>query len=630
MAISPDHLKLRAYIHQVVNDPQYKEIAAIPLISWPQMGLIALSFLCVFGGIFLFLTHSVSLWILYPFMVFGFYTAFTPLHDATHRALSSNKFLNDLLGTVSAFLLFPFANTAGYRYIHMTHHRYVGDQDLDPDELLVGLPTHHAPWGYAILFIPDLTWIYWLFAKVWKRTPAGLRFNILGMIVGNIAFHLFWFLGPYAYEYLLLFFIPNRLGIAYVAYAFAHIQHGDGEIWEEHPFQASFKIQGNGFYLRSLWGQANHHLHHFLPHIPWYKYKRTLELANGVFNRSPIPLKKAFEKPDKHFLEKVIQGKEDVKEELRVRVSSILTVGPAIKSIVFEALEGGELPEFTAGSHIHLTLPSGKVRAYSLVNPPFDRSRYQIAVKYEPNGRGGSKEIHEQISVGDTLWISPPQNNFLLYEQVQKYVLIAGGIGLTPLLAMAHRLTELEKHFELHICAKTREDIPFSYELENWTFAPHVSIHIDKHGKASLPLPRVLAGPNDDTLIYVCGPLGFNHWVKNGALDLGWPAEQIKQEIFSIDAREQKEPKAFELVLQKSGKSLIVEKDLTIIDSLLLNHIKVAYSCLQGTCGTCIASVIDGEVDHRDAVLSEEERLEGKKICLCVSRSKGNRLIIDI
>ena len=129
-------------------------------------------------------------------MIFGFYTAFTPLHDASHKALSSNSFLNDLLGTIAAFLLTPGNNAAGYRYIHMTHHRYVGNKDLDPDELLVHLPTHYFPYGYLVLLVPDILLGYWLFFKIWKRTPTKMKLNILGILLISTAFNIYWLTSP--------------------------------------------------------------------------------------------------------------------------------------------------------------------------------------------------------------------------------------------------------------------------------------------------------------------------------------------------------------------------------------------------------------------------------------------------
>ncbi|MDF1695349.1 MAG: fatty acid desaturase [Saprospiraceae bacterium] len=632
MSITSNNLEVREIIHQVVNDPDYREVSFVPVFSIHQLALILIAYGGVFGGIWMIAYGGVSLWIVYPIMVFAFYTAFTPLHDSTHRAVSSNNLLNDVLGTISGFLLFPLSNAVGYRYLHLAHHRYVGDKDLDPDEPLVAIPTHYFPWGYISLLFPDFVWAHWLLFKVWKRTPVKTRFNVLSMIVGNTLFHIAWFLSPFWYGYLILFFIPNRLAIAYTALTFAHNPHPEGIKWNDKPFKTTFTLTGSNYFLWSLYGQSHHAMHHFLPHIPWYKYFKVWDLANGAFKKKNIPEKNVFSMPDPHYKEKIMQDSDStVKEKLKVKVVAIENVAKNIKSFVFEAVENEDpLPEFSAGSHIKVQLPSGKIRAYSCVNPTYEKNKYQIAVKLDPNGKGGSKEMHEHISVGQQLEITPPKNNFVLYENVKKYILFAGGIGITPLLSMAHRLTEIEKFFELHVCVKSKEEVPFQYALTNWTFAPNVEIHVDKEGKSTMDINRILAHPDEDTLIYVCGPSGYNSFVKQRAIDLGWKNDHILQEVFSRDNSNLSTPHKFELILNKSKKSIVVKEDETIIDALHLNNIKVPYSCLQGTCGTCITNVIEGEVDHRDAVLNEEEKMEHKKMCLCVSRAKKNKLIVDI
>jgi len=628
MSITSNNLKVREVINQVVNDPEYKSVSHIPLISFHQLALILITYVGVFGGMAMYIYGGVSLWIVYPIMIFGFYTAFTPLHDSTHRAVSSNNLLNDILGTLSSTVLFPLSNALGYRYLHLAHHRYVGDKDLDPDEPMVAIPTKYFPIGYLSLFFPDFIWTYWLLSKGWKRTPTVTRINILFMILGNILFHIIWFLSPLGYEYLIIFFIPNRLALAYTSLTFAHTPHPEGVKWSDAPFQTTFKLRASKYFEWSLYGQKHHAMHHFLPHIPWYKYFKVWDLANGIFRKQNIPEKEVFSRPDIHYKDKLIEQNATT---LMAEVIAIEDVAKNIKTFVFKALEGGvKLPEFTAGAHIDVFLPSGKIRSYSCVNPPFEENKYQIAVQIEKNGKGGSKEMHEQISIGDSIEISYPKNNFVLYENVKKYILISGGIGITPLISMAHRLTEIDKYFELHICTKVEEEIPFRYELKNWTFAPSVEIHVDKNDKSSIDLSKVLANPDEDTLIYVCGPTGFNKWVKQTALSIGWDKVQIKQEAFSMSSTTLSESKEFELVLNKSGKSIVVKKEETIIDALHLNNIKVPYSCLQGTCGTCICKVVEGKVDHRDAVLSEEEKIEHKKICLCVSRAEGDQIIIDI
>jgi ferredoxin-NADP reductase/fatty acid desaturase len=631
MSIVSNNLKVREVINQVVNDPKYKSVSAVPLISIYQIGLLLFIFLLTFGGIYL-ASIGTSLWVLYPFMIFGIYTSFTILHDATHRAVSSNKFFNDFLGTVAGNLQFPFVSTTFYRYFHLAHHRYVGDKDLDPDEAMVAIPTKYFPIGYLSLFVYEYFIFRWLFTKVWHRTPTKLKIIISTSLVLNIVFNVGMLLSPYGYEFLFWFLIPNRIGTALTTYFFAHLPHPEGMQWDSFPFQSAYTIKGNKLVLSALWGQSHHAMHHFLPHVPWYKYHKIWDLANGIFQKQNIPVREIISRPDTHFKETILRKGvvDNGKNTLSAKVASIVNVASDIKSFVLEPLDEKGFPMFTAGSHININLPSGKVRSYSLVNPSYEKNRYQIAVKLEQNGKGGSKEIHDKITKGSVIEISEPKNNFVLYENVQKYILVSGGIGITPLLSMAHKLVELDKHFEFHICARTEAYIPFQYELQNWTFAPNTEIHLDKEGRSSIDLANILAKPERNTLLYVCGPTGFNKWIKESACKHGWKKDQIKEEVFSNITSTSTESKAFEVVLNKKGKSITVDKDITILDALLMNNVKVDYSCLQGTCGTCITNVIEGEIDHRDAVLSEEEKIACDKICLCVSRAKNNKIVLDL
>ena len=631
MSSVTNNLKLREVINQVVNDPHYRSVSTVPLISYVQLGLLFFTLSLIFGGIYLAFI-GVTLWIVYPILIFGFYTSFTTLHDATHRALSSNKYLNDLLGNIAGNIQFPFITTAVYRYIHLSHHRYVGDKDLDPDEAMVGIPTKYFPVGYLAVFIYDFLAFSWLVTKVWDRTPINVRRGFIIALIGNVGFNIIVLTSPYWYEYLIWYLIPNRIGVGVTAYLFAHLPHPEGVHWHDHPFQATYSLTGNQLTKRALWGQSSHSIHHFLPHVPWFKCHKAWDLANGIFRKQNIPKRDVFSFPDPKFKEKIIKSGiiDDGKKTVNAKVVAVLDVAKNTKSFVFEPVDKNTFPPFTPGAHIHVYLPSGKMRSYSLVNPCYEKNRYQIAVKLEENGRGGSKEMHERVIVGTELKLSTPKNNFVLYENVQKYILISGGIGITPMISMAHRLTELEKHFEFHICAKEEANIPFQYELQNWSFAPNVEIHLDKDGKSSIDISKVLAKPDDNSLIYVCGPAGFNKWIKNEGLNCGWKKDQIKEELFSSDPAEFAETSSFEVVLHKSKKTITVDKDATIIDVLLLNNIKVEYTCLQGTCGTCITPVIEGNIDHRDAVLSEEEKMMGNKMCVCVSRANSDQIVLNL
>ena len=631
MSSITNNLKVREVINQVVNDPEYKEVSHVPVFSIPQIGLFLFSCGLVFGGVFL-ASKGYSLWILYPAMCAGFYASFTILHDSTHRAVSSHKGLNDLLGTIAGNILFPFITAGVYRYFHLSHHRYVGDEHLDPDEPMVRIPSKYFPLGLLVIFAYEYFIFKWLFTKVWKKTPLKLRIAAVCSLGLYIIFNIAMFASPYRFEYLLYFFIPNRIGASIVVYLFAYLPHPEGLHWDEHPFHSTYNIKGNSFLLKSLLGQSSHAMHHFLPHVPWFKYHKVHSLANGIFRKQNIPERTVFSAPDTDIKHEVIANHKADKERslITAQITEISETASDIKTFIFEPINGEQFPEFTAGSHLNLTLPSGKVRSYSLVNAPYEKNKYQIAVKRDINGKGGSIEVHDVLHEGMMIQISRPKNNFVLYENVQKFVLISGGIGITPLISMSHRLIELDKHFEFHICGRDEQSIPFSYELENWSFAPNTEIHLDKNGKSSLDIQRILSQPDKDTLIYLCGPAGFNNWIKDNATQLGWAQDQIKEELFTNASLDSLESKPFEVVLQKSNQTINVGKDDTIIDALLMNDIKVDYSCLQGTCGTCITQVVDGDIDHRDAVLRKEEQQSGKQMCICVSRAKGDRVVLDL
>lgn len=631
MSITINNARIREVINQVVNDPDYKKVSEVPLISWHQIVLITLAYIGFLGGIYAYLNWDVSAWIVCPIMGLSAYIAFTPLHDATHRATSSNKLINDVLGSISAFLLFPFLTTPGYRFLHMSHHRYVGDDDLDPDSILVSIPTRYFPFGYLILPIFDIVWLYWAMKSGWFRMPKAVRAHIIFSIVSFIAFYTFFLTGDYWLEFIILYIIPSRIGLAYTGYVFGTIQHPDGVKWDELPFESTNVIKGKetSLMVKTLLGQGFHSMHHFLPHVPWYKYHKVWELGNGIFKKQPIPERAFFDKLDKNARDKFLAEKEKEITSVKVKISEITEVAKNIKSFTFEPIDNNPLPEFTAGSHIEITLPSGKKRCYSLVNPQYETNQYQIAVKQEENGKGGSKEMH-QLTTGEIVEVSVPRNNFVLYEQAKRFKLISGGIGITPMISMAHRLEELDKHFEFHICAKEESEVPFTYQLKHWSFAPMVEMHLDKNGKSSIDLTKVLSQPDEDTLIYICGPAGFMNWVKTTALEIGWSKNNIKQELFAADTSNAAPPKPFEVVLNKTGKTVTVPKNMSIIDAVEMHGVKIDYSCLQGTCGTCVCNVVEGEVDHRDAVLSEDEKLESKQICLCVSRAKNDKITLDL
>jgi vanillate O-demethylase ferredoxin subunit len=235
------------------------------------------------------------------------------------------------------------------------------------------------------------------------------------------------------------------------------------------------------------------------------------------------------------------------------------------------------------------------------------------------------------LNEGDVIRVSKPRNHFVLYESATRFVLIAGGIGITPLLSMATRLQSLRKPFELHVCARDEAAVPFRDELTLPAMASVTSMHLDKpDGRSSLDLDKVLGPASRDTLLYLCGPQGFMNWLRESALTRGWPDANIRIESFSAPALANVGNHAFSLTLAKSRRRIEVPASQTILDALHHAGVEVPYACMQGTCGTCAAHVIEGEVDHRDAYLSESEKVNNARLCLCVSRARGDRLSIDL
>jgi vanillate O-demethylase ferredoxin subunit len=610
-------------LFQVVNDPRYKDVMSVPLFSFPQIALVVLSV----GGFTLstwaYLVGVLPLWAAVIINVASVYLAFSPLHDASHRAVSSNQAMNDWLGILAGQLLLPGVNMTVFRAIHMDHHRYTGEEGRDPDTGLVEVPKFM---GVTYLMFVDLHWVAWYFRHARTRWPKRTEYYVYLMLVLVVGTHVAFLVSPYWKEFLLLYVLPQRLGLGIVAYCFAHIQHPEGLTWKNEPFQSTVIIRGNSLARRLMFGQEDHSIHHLVPHVPWYKYRRVWELANGVLREQDIP--------ERGFLTglKEIVLPEPAGADIReVRISETRAVTDSITLLTLAPADEKPLKSFHAGSHINVHLPSGAIRQYSLVNSPAREDRYQFAVKREANGRGGSIEVHDRLRAGDVIRISKPHNNFVLYENAERFILISGGIGITPLLSMAHRLDEIGKAFELHVCAAQESEVPFADLLTQEPLASKTRIHLDiERGKSSLVLGNILSNPRPSTLIYICGPQGFMKWIAATAKDMGWASENVRMESFSAPTAGATDDRPFTVELAHSRRTINVASDQSVIDALLMNNVSVEYACLQGTCGTCTTKVLAGSVDHRDAFFTDDERAETGQMCLCVSRAKGARLVLDL
>ncbi|EJL35868.1 flavodoxin reductase family protein [Caulobacter sp. AP07] len=300
---------------------------------------------------------------------------------------------------------------------------------------------------------------------------------------------------------------------------------------------------------------------------------------------------------------------------------------------VFELADptGGDLPPFSAGSHIDVEVRAGLVRQYSLCNNPSERSRYVIGVLKDPRSRGGSAGMHE-IGEGQDLRISEPRNHFQLEHSAQRTLLFAGGIGVTPILCMAERLSALGADFEMHYCARSRARCAFHDRIRASTFAEKVHFHFDDQGQAhALDIDAVLGEPCLGTHVYVCGPTGYIDLVLRSAAAKGYADRQVHREYFSADPEAMfAEGGAFQIKISSTGQVFDIPADATVTDVLRDAGVDLPTSCAQGVCGTCITRVLDGVPEHRDFYLTNEEREKNDQFTPCCSRSKTPMLVIDV
>lgn len=289
--------------------------------------------------------------------------------------------------------------------------------------------------------------------------------------------------------------------------------------------------------------------------------------------------------------------------------------------------EGAELPTFTAGSHLTVEVPSGVRRNYSLCSNPADRAFYQIAVKRDAAGRGGSISMADDVSEGDFLSVSAPRNNFELHPRASKFLFVAGGIGITPVLSMMHHLkTHGNEQFELIYCTRDPESTAFLDVLAAPEFEGKVQIHHD-HGDINNALDfwPVFENPTN-AHVYCCGPRGLMDAVAD--MSGHWPSGAVHFESFGVDASASASNVPFNVRLERSGRTVPVAADQSILEALRGAGVRVTSSCESGTCGSCKTTLLAGEAEHRDMVLSEDERQT--HIMVCVSRAKSAELVLDL
>lgn len=318
-------------------------------------------------------------------------------------------------------------------------------------------------------------------------------------------------------------------------------------------------------------------------------------------------------------------------ELLDVVVSACDEIALDIKRIVLSRSDGGLLPAFTAGGHIDLHLPNGLVRSYSLCGAEGQSDSYVLAVARDKNSRGGSHYIHDRLRLGDRLKISAPRNHFALDEAAPLTVLLAGGIGITPMWAMIQRLEQIAGDWQLHYSTRLSQMCAFRTELAalDAIHPGRVFLNFDHEpGGQMTDISAILAGLPAGAHAYCCGPVPMLDAFVAEAAQAGLGPERVHVEYFS-STKVAATAGGFEIISGQSGESFFIPSGSSILDVLLDQGLDVNYSCMEGTCGSCEMRVIEGVPDHRDMILTPEEQAANKTMMICCSGSKSAKLVLD-
>ena len=313
---------------------------------------------------------------------------------------------------------------------------------------------------------------------------------------------------------------------------------------------------------------------------------------------------------------------------LWVRIARRQLAAPDIVELELVDAQGGTLPPFEAGAHVDVMVAPGLVRQYSLCGDPAERHRYRLGVLRDPASRGGSQELHRAFQVGSVVHIGRPRNNFPLAAHASAAVLLAGGIGITPLLSMAHALHAAGRPFALHYCTRSAGRAAFGDELRSAAFASSVHLHADDDATRRFSLAESLAAAPAGAHLYVCGPTGFIRFVTEGAAAAGWAPERVHVEHFqaAVDTRGE----VFRVEARASGLAVDVAPGTTVAQALLTAGVPVVLSCEQGICGTCLVPVLEGVPDHRDEYQTDGEKAANTHMTPCCSRSRTRVLVLDV
>ncbi|MER6563189.1 PDR/VanB family oxidoreductase [Streptomyces sp. NPDC001027] len=318
-------------------------------------------------------------------------------------------------------------------------------------------------------------------------------------------------------------------------------------------------------------------------------------------------------------------------QRLRLRVTALVWEAEGVLSAHLRRPDGGDLPPWTPGAHLDLHLPGGPVRQYSLSGSPADRATWRVSVLRESASRGGSRAVHETLRPGDAVDVTGPRNAFALVNSPEsQYLFIAGGIGITPIMPMIEEVAASGARWSLLYGGRSRSSMAFLSDLAR--YGDRVTVRPqDAYGL--LDLDAFLGPPRENTSVYACGPEPLLSAVEQRCS--GWPPGTLRLERFAArsipsDADAADAEEAFELVLHRAGRSITVAPGSTILEALEANGMEPPNSCREGICGTCETKVLEGIPDHRDSLLTQEERDANDTVMICVGRARCRRLVLDL
>lgn len=313
-------------------------------------------------------------------------------------------------------------------------------------------------------------------------------------------------------------------------------------------------------------------------------------------------------------------------DPVAMRLTAITYAAEQVNLYEFRPVSGGPVARFTAGAHVDLHLPNGFVRQYSIANSEDERHRYVLGVKREAAGRGGSRLIHDELRVGTVLHVGEPRNNFQLVETAPHSVLIAGGIGVTPIVSMVARLRTLGRSWELHYAVRRRSEAAFLDELSAGGGPIH--LHVDEERGGVLDVARLLGAAPQEAHLYCCGPTAMLDAFTAAASSR--PPSSVHLEHFAATVPSPAVEGGFIVELARSKLQVVIPSGQTILEALRARGVTVPSSCEQGICGSCETRVLAGKPDHRDLLLSDEEKAANEFMMICCSGSKSAVLVLDL